>query len=78
MKNETLLNCIEVLEKVRNAHYSQLDTSVLAELDSVIEELKKLQNSKQDKIELSVISPKVLQVISHVVGIVCNITNLIK
>ena len=78
MKNETLLNCIETLEKVRNAHYSQLDTSVLAELENVIEELKKLQNSKQNKIELSVISPKVLQVISHVVGIVCSITNLIK
>jgi len=78
MKIETLSDCIYVLEKVRNVYNSQLDTSVLAELNDVINELKKLQESKQSNIELGNISSKALQVISQIINIVCTITNLMR
>lgn len=78
MNYETLLNCIEVLEKVRNTHYSQLDTSVLAELDGVIDELKKHKDSRQGNIELGNLSLRALQVISQTVNLVCSIANLMK
>lgn len=78
MKIDTLLNCIEVLEKVRNAYNSQLDTCVLAELDDVINELKMLSDSKRIYIELGAFSSRALQVISQIVNLVGNFTDLMK
>ncbi len=75
MKNHTLLNCIEVLEKVRNIPNSQLDTCVLTELDDVINELKMLNNNNQSDMKLGDISFKALEVISRIVSIICDFTD---
>jgi hypothetical protein len=78
MQYNTLMNCIDVLEKVRSAHNSQLDTSVLAELDDVLEELKRLSDEPCSNVELGTLSLQVLQIIGHVVSLITNITDLMK
>lgn len=78
MQHNSLKNCIDVLEKVRNAYNSQLDTRDLVELDDVIAELKKLGNSTQSNVELGTLSARALQIISQVVSLVSNIADLMK
>jgi len=78
MQYNSLKNCIDVLEKVRNAHNSQLDTSVLAQLDDVIDELKRLSDNSLGNVELGTLSLQVLQIISHVVSLVTNVSDLMK
>ena len=78
MKHETLKNCISTLEKVRSAHSSQLDARVLLELDDVIKELKKLQESNGEAVALGTLSYRTLRVISQVISLVCNIADLMK
>jgi hypothetical protein len=78
MQYNSLKNCIDVLEKVRDAHNSQLDTSVLAELDDVLEELKRLSDEPCGNVELGTLSLQVLQIIGHVISLVTNITDLMK
>jgi hypothetical protein len=78
MKLNTLRNSITTLEKLRDAHHSQLDTRVLLELDEVIAELKRLSDSGQYDIKLGILSKKSLLLISQIINVITNITNLMK
>ena len=78
MQYNSIKNCIATLQSVRDTHYSQLDASVLLELDEVIAELTKLSNIKQSDIKLGSLSNKTLQVISLVINIITNINDLMK
>lgn len=78
MKFVTLKNCITTLQKLRDAHHSQLDTRVLMELDEVITELTRLGDNTQSNIKLGTLSMKALQVISQIVNVISNITDLMQ
>jgi hypothetical protein len=78
MQYNSIKNCIATLQSIRDTHYSQLDASVLLELDEVIAELTKLSNIKQSDIKLGSLSNKALQVISLVINIITNINDLMK
>ncbi len=78
MEIDTLKNSIATLQKLRNAHHSQLDTRVLLELDEVIAELTKFSANKQNSLKLGTLSLKTLQVISQVINVISNITDLMK
>lgn len=78
MQYETLKNCIATLEKVRYAYSSQLDASVLTELDDVIAELIRLSDNGRGEVKLGTLSYRALQIISQVVSLVSNLTDLLK
>ena len=78
MKLETLKNCIATLNKLRDAHHSQLDTRVLLELDEVIAELIRFGDSKQSNIKLGTLSMKALLLIGQILQVITNITDLMK
>lgn len=78
MKYDSLKKCIDALEKVRSAYSSRLDTSVLVELDDVIVQLKRLGESGQDEVELGTLSFQALRIISQIIELVSNITELMK
>ena len=78
MKLETLKNCIATLNKLRDAHHSQLDTRVLLELDEVIAELIRFGDSKQSNIKLGTLSMRALLLINQIINVVSNITDLMK
>lgn len=78
MQYNSIKNCIATLQSVRDTHDSQLDASVLLELDEVIVELTKLSDSKQSDIKLGTLSNKALQVINLVITIITNINDLMK
>jgi len=78
VKYDSLKNCIDALEKVRSAYSSRLDTSVLVELDDVIVQLKRLGESGQDEVELGTLSFQALRIISQIIELVSNITELMK
>jgi hypothetical protein len=78
MEVKDLKNSITTLQKLRDAHHSQLDTCVLLELDEVIAELKKLSDNKQSNIKLGTLSMKALLLISQILQVISNITDLMK
>lgn len=78
MQHNSIKNCIDVLEKVRSAYNSQLDTRDLAELDDVISELKRLEANAQGNVELGTLSFRALQIISQIVSLVSNVSDLMK
>jgi len=78
MQLDSLKNCIAVLEKLRDATNSQLDTRVLLELDTVIAELKKLSESHGNYVKLGTLSTRVLDVIVQIISLVSNLTDLMK
>ena len=49
MKFETLKNSIATLQKLRDAHYSQLDAGALAELDDVLWQLRDMSESSEKR-----------------------------
>ena len=78
MKQDSLKDCVTTLERVRDAYSSRLDTGVLAELDDVIAQLKRLSESGQNEVTLGTLSYQTLQIISQIVSVVSNLTNLMK
>jgi len=78
MEVKDLKNSITTLQKLRDAHYSQLDTCVLLELDEVIAELKKLSDKEQSDIKLGTLSMKALLLISQILQVISNITDLMR
>lgn len=78
MKISSLENCIEALEKVRDAHYSQLDACVVTELDSVIAELKKHCGDGKSEVDVLGISDRVLGLIGKIVLLVSSLQDLMK
>ena len=79
METSTLKNCIATLTQLRDVYESQLDASVLEELDEVIAALKdKLSGNNQREENLSNTGFRVLELIECVIKIVTNVTTLMK
>ncbi len=78
MKQHTLKNCIRTLVKLRDVYNSQLDTSVLAKLDAVISDLKKVSDQKESEVQLGNLGLRAIQAITVVISLVSNIKDLMK
>lgn len=78
MKYETLRNTIATLEKLRDAHYSQLDAGALAELDDVLQQLTRLAEEKKPEVSLGELALRTLRVIDTVMTLVTNLTDLMR
>ena len=77
MKTHDLKNSIRTLQKLRDTHHSQLDASVLVELDTVIADLN-MASDCTNKEELGTLSFRVLQMIGIVISLVTNVRDLMK
>ena len=76
MKSETLKNSIATLEKLRDAHYSQLDASVLAELDDVLRQLRGMpESSGKRELDYGEFLDRVLRILDIVIRAVSNLTD---
>lgn len=78
MKIHKLKNIISTLQKLRDDYYSQLDNSMLAKLDNVIGELKKLSSHKQSDVKLRALSFRALQIMGCIIKLVSNLKDLMK
>lgn len=77
MKHEALKNTIATLEKLRDDYYDQLDASVLAELDDVLQQLHKLSNSDKQGLLRGDIALRALRIMDVIIRMVTNISNWI-
>lgn len=79
MKHDILKNTIATLEKLRDAHCSQLDAGALAELEDVLQQLRNHQSSpvksgnRYDDIVF-----RALRIIDIVLRLVTNIADWMK
>ena len=79
MKFETLKNSIATLQKLRDAHYSQLDAGALAELDDVLRQLRNVSESSQKREhDLGKLLDRALRVTDIVIRAVSNLTDWMK
>ncbi|WGL96676.1 hypothetical protein [Arsenophonus nasoniae] len=76
MKNQTLKNCITTLQALRDAHYSQLNASALAELDEILQQLINLsESSEMRKQKHDKLVDRTLRIIDIIVRLVSNISD---
>jgi len=79
MQYHALKNSIATLQKLRDAHYSQLDAGALAELDDVLQQLRNtLEGSERRGLEHNDLVFRVLRIIDIVIHAVSNITDWMK
>ena len=79
MKFETLKSSIATLQKLRDAHYSQLDAGALAELDDVLRQLRNVSESSQKREhDLGKLLDRALRVTDIVIRAVSNLTDWMK
>ena len=78
METQSLENCICILKKLRDAHSSQLDTSVLGEMNQVISELEMVRENRKSMVELGQLSSRALQIIAIIVSLVSNLKDWMK
>ncbi|HAN26606.1 MAG TPA: hypothetical protein DD808_00655 [Halieaceae bacterium] len=79
MKYETLRNIVATLQKLRDAHYSQLDAGALAELDDVLQQLRKtLESSEMRELEHGELVFQALRITDIVIRAVSNLTDWMK
>lgn len=78
MKQHSVENCIRMLEKLRDVYNNQLDTSVLAELNAVISDLKQVADRKESEVQLGNLGLRAIQAIAVVISLVSNIKDLMK
>jgi RNA polymerase-interacting CarD/CdnL/TRCF family regulator len=78
MDKHALRNHIAVLNKLRDVCGSQLDIGALTELDEVISDLQRLEQSHHSAEEVSRLIARALQVIAAVVNILTNIGDFLK
>jgi len=78
MKQHSVENCIRTLEKLRDVYNSQLDTSVLTELNAVISDLKQVSDRKESEAKLGILGLRAIQAIAVVISLVSNIKDLMK
>lgn len=71
-------DCIRTLEKLRDVYNSQLDTSVLTELNAVISDLKQVSDHKESEVQLGSLGLRAIQAIAVVISLVSNLKDLIK
>lgn len=78
MKHDVLKNSIATLQKLRDVHHSQLDAGALAELDDVLQELKRLAEEERPEIPLGELALRVLRIIDTAMTLVTNLTELMR
>ena len=78
MERHNLKNSIHALETLRDVHYSQLDASVVAEMNTVIEDLKRVQEQPANELVVGRLTVQALQVIACVISLVTNLKDLMK
>lgn len=78
MKHDVLKNNIATLQKLRDVHHSQLDAGALAELDDVLQELKRLAEEVRPEIPLGELALRVLRIIDTAMTLVTNLTELMR
>ncbi len=78
MQQHSVENCIRTLEKLRDVYNSQLDASVLIELNAVIADLKQVGDHKGNEVQLGNLSLRALQAIAIVLNLVSNLKDLMK
>jgi len=79
MQYHALKNSIATLQKLRDAHYSQLDAGALAELDNVLQQLRgMLEGSERREFEHEDLVFRALRIIDIVIRAVSNITDWMK
>ncbi|QKD42553.1 hypothetical protein HF896_02560 [Alicycliphilus denitrificans] len=79
MKFETLKNSIATLEKLRDAHYGQLDAGALAELDDVLRQLRNvLEGSGRRELDHGELVYRALRITDIVIRAVSNLTDWMK
>lgn len=76
MKRHNLKNCIHTLQHLRDAHCGQLNTSVVVELNRVIEDLTKIDESFSEETVHEIAYGDVLGIIATVIRLVSNIKDL--
>lgn len=76
---QSLKNCITTLEKVRDAHCGQLDTSTLEELNQVIDGMRIAAQEQELKVDpdISILCQRYLEVFANVLSIVTNIKDFL-
>ncbi|NMM00344.1 hypothetical protein HHL24_20675 [Paraburkholderia sp. RP-4-7] len=75
MQKDALTVAIATLQKLREIYHSQLDASVLAELDDVLELLKQ-QFERLEIVRRGELEDRVFRIFAMVLRIVTNITDL--
>jgi hypothetical protein len=78
MHSHKLKESIATLEKLRAAHHSQLDASVMAELDDVLKELTRFDQLGKRDVPLGEIALRGLSIIDNILRVVTNVTNFLK
>lgn len=78
MHSQKLKEIIATLKKLRDAHHSQLDASVRAELDDVLKELTKLDQLGKREVPLGEIALRGLSIIDNILRVVTNVTDFLK
>ncbi len=78
MKHDVLKNNIATLQKLRDEYHSQLDAGALAELDDVLQKLKRLGEEERPEIPLGELALRVLRIIDTAMRLVTNLTDLMR
>lgn len=78
MQNQSLKNSIATLQKLRDAHYSQLDAGALAELDDVLLHLRTLSSSEKRESSREDLALRVLRIMDIVIRAVTDLTDWMK
>lgn len=78
MQQHSLEDCIRTLEKLRDVYNSQLDTSVMTELNAVIFDLKQFIGRKESEVQLGNLGLRVIRAIVVVITLVSNLKDLMK
>ena len=79
MKFETLKNSIAALQKLRDAHYSQLDAGALAELDDVLQQLRNMREGSEKRgLDHGNLVDRTLRITDIVIRAVSNLTDWMK
>jgi hypothetical protein len=78
MNHDVLKNNIATLQKLRDVHYSQLDAGALAELDDVLQQLKRLAEEEKPEVSMGELALRTLRIIDTVVTVVTNLTDLMR
>jgi hypothetical protein len=78
MHKKSIKNIIAILEKLRDVYHSQLDASDLDELDDVLEQLTRLDQSEREEIPLGELAMRGIRIIDNIVRLVTNLTDLMK
>lgn len=78
MQQHSVKNCIRTLQKLRDVYNSQLDTSVLTELNAVISDLQQVADLKESEVQLGNLGLRAIQAIAAVISLVSNLKDLMK